>query len=105
MNHIPDNEQDLRKRYEILPDFKRIEHILRLSLSPLLALLIDLRECDVFFLGTARSHGGRSSKRDSRVGSAKVAGLGATRKLGSRDAINVERKKGSLNAENIVLDC
>lgn len=42
------------------------EYRLRLSLSPLLALRIAFRECDVFFLGTASKNGGNNSSSESR---------------------------------------
>ena len=42
------------------------EYALRLSLRPLLALRIALRECDVFFLGTASKNGGNNSSSESR---------------------------------------
>ena len=39
-------------------------NVLFLSFKPLFALRMAFRECDVFFLGTARTHGGRSSRRE-----------------------------------------
>lgn len=35
-----------------------------LSFRPLFALRIALRECDVFFFGTASTHGGNNSRRE-----------------------------------------
>jgi NADH dehydrogenase (ubiquinone) 1 alpha subcomplex subunit 5 len=43
-----------------------------LSFSPLFALRIDLRECETFDLGTARTNGGKSSSSDCREGNVHV---------------------------------
>lgn len=43
-----------------------------LSLRPLCALRMALREWDTFFLGTASTIGGSNSHSDWRVGKAKV---------------------------------
>ena len=45
---------------------KTEEYTLRLSLSPLFALRIAFRECDVFFFGTASKNGGNNSSKESR---------------------------------------
>ena len=55
-----------------------------MSFRPLFALLIAFLECEVFFLGTARSHGGSSSRRDGSEGMAQENGFGAVRKAGTR---------------------
>jgi hypothetical protein len=50
-------------------------HLLSLSFKPLFALRIDFRECETFFLGTARAMGGNSSRSGaSKDGNAKELG-------------------------------
>ena len=43
-------------------------YLLCLSLRPLFALRIAFRECETFFLGTARRNGGMRSRREGRSG-------------------------------------
>ena len=69
-----------------------------LSFRPLLALLIAFRECDVFFFGTASSHGGKSSRSEGNEGMAQVNGFGEARKAGTKAAAREMRKSGSLVA-------
>lgn len=58
--------------------------LLRLSFNPLLALRIAFREWETFFFGTARRNGGKSSRRDCKVGMDQVnpKGRGEVRKDG-----------------------
>ncbi len=60
--------QVCRKRHDrdkyTVEDF----YTLCLSLRPLFALRMAFRECDTFFLGTARRNGGMISRREGRSG-------------------------------------
>jgi hypothetical protein len=46
--------------------------VLCLSLSPLFADRMAFRECDTFFLGTARTNGGNKSSSERTVGNARA---------------------------------
>lgn len=54
---------------------KRGVNILDLFFNPLLALLMLFLECVTLCFGTAKTTGGRSSKRDAKAGMARYHGL------------------------------
>lgn len=63
---MPGNAQYLSQKLEGYGGRADEKYALRLSLRPLLALRIALRECDTFFLGTASKNGGNNSSNESR---------------------------------------
>jgi len=69
--------------------------LLCLSFSPLLALRIAFRECDVFFFGTAKRNGGKRSRNDCNDGidhgEAKKAGINV---VADKDLANGIRNAG-----------
>ena len=73
--------------------------ILCLSFNPLFALRIALRECDVFFFGTANTKGGKSSNKDWSEGIVHARGFGARKAAGSR------RARENLRAGTLKSDC
>lgn len=81
-----------------------LTHSLCLSFNPLLALLMAFRECETFFLGTASSHGGNSSRREGNDGMAHVNGFGAARNAGMNVAASEIRARGALATESHVRD-
>ena len=76
-----------------------------MSFKPLLALLIAFRECEVFFFGTAKTHGGRSSRRVCNDGGAKAKGFDAAQALGSKVAAKKPRARGVLIGDRAPRTC
>lgn len=66
---------------------------LSLSFKPLFALRILLRECETFFLGTASSHGGKSSSKEPNEGMLQPNDLGASAAGTARDAVRENLRK------------
>ena len=75
-----------------------------MSFKPLFALLIAFLECEVFFFGTASSHGGKSSRSDGKEGIAQVNAFGAARKAGTDAVARAARVKGSRRGDSQVRD-
>ncbi len=76
---------------------------LSLSFKPLFALRMAFRECDVFFLGTASSHGGKSSSREGSAGMAHE-NFGAAKKAGRKATASDMRASGARMADSHELD-
>ena len=77
----------------LTPVYTSLPHFLdslSLSCNPLFALLIRFLECDVFFFGTANSHGGKSSSKDSRPGRSLNLDATATNGLGINARTDIE---------------
>lgn len=86
------------------PSVACTRYSLSLSFSPLFALRMAFRECEVFFLGTASNHGGKSSSSEGNAGMDHENGFGAARKAGSKVAANDMRARGARMADSHELD-
>jgi hypothetical protein len=82
---------------QLHPLFLKMKSVLCLSLSPLLALLIALREWDVFFLGTASTIAGNSRCRAERKGNIVAAAARVSREVTESVRVVVEGSKRAMN--------
>jgi hypothetical protein len=69
LNHIRGNAPGLPGTLRARKEYTEEDfYPLCLSLRPLFALRMAFRECETFFLGTARRNGGMRSRREGRSG-------------------------------------